>query len=229
MPASAAHGYGRRPATKAAIGQSRRAQALAESLGVPEVLSLRAQHRGVCHRQRPRAESWTPHRCARRCRSPSPKACRRRPAAPTRTCNSPSTAVQRRFDEAERYFAEGIAYCDEHEHRHLQATCLRGERAAALERDRAAGRSRRHSAWSCSPGAGVTSPVNRINPLHPASALSAPGARTTGCLGMARRGGGNRRGERRAAAPRSRTTGPRRSALAGGRASRSHTRSRAGR
>jgi DNA-binding CsgD family transcriptional regulator/tetratricopeptide (TPR) repeat protein len=40
---------------------------------------------------------------------------------------------QRRFAEAERYFTDGVAYCDEHEVG-SHAAFLRGERAAALER-----------------------------------------------------------------------------------------------
>ena len=40
---------------------------------------------------------------------------------------------QRRFAEAEQYFTEGVAYCDEHEVG-SHAAFLRGERAAALER-----------------------------------------------------------------------------------------------
>jgi len=42
-------------------------------------------------------------------------------------------ANQRRFAEAERYFTEGVAYCDEHD-LGVGAAFLRGERVAALER-----------------------------------------------------------------------------------------------
>ena len=42
-------------------------------------------------------------------------------------------ADHRRFAEAERYFTEGIAYCDEHDASSF-AVHLRGERTAALER-----------------------------------------------------------------------------------------------
>ena len=42
-------------------------------------------------------------------------------------------ACKREFAEAERYLAEGIAYCDEHDIT-TYATCLRGEQANMLER-----------------------------------------------------------------------------------------------
>ena len=40
---------------------------------------------------------------------------------------------QQRFAEADRYFVDGVAYCQEHEI-HTFATCLQGERAGTLER-----------------------------------------------------------------------------------------------
>ena len=42
-------------------------------------------------------------------------------------------ADQRRFAEAERYYSDGIAYCEEHDIG-TYATCLRGERASSLEK-----------------------------------------------------------------------------------------------
>ena len=88
---------------------------------------------------------------------------------------------QRRFDEAERCFAEGIAYCDEHDIGTYSA-CLRGERTSALEMT---GR------WEESASLGIelladggASPVNRINPLTSLGqgprAAGAPGC--WGCL-----------------------------------------------
>ena len=68
----------------------------------------------------------------------------------------------RRFAEAERYFVDGLAYCDEHDIATF-TTCLRGERTGHLEKigrwDEAVSLSEellRHAG---------ASPVNRINPL----------------------------------------------------------------
>jgi DNA-binding CsgD family transcriptional regulator/tetratricopeptide (TPR) repeat protein len=70
--------------------------------------------------------------------------------------------AQRRFDEAQRCFAEAIAYCDEHDIG-TYSTCLRGEWAGALEKK---------GQWQESASISVelltsthASPVNRINPL----------------------------------------------------------------
>jgi DNA-binding CsgD family transcriptional regulator len=88
---------------------------------------------------------------------------------------------QRRFDEAERCFAEGVAYCDEHDIG-AYSFCLRGERTGALEK---LGRWEESAALSeellTQSGA---SPVNRINPLTSLGKLrarqGAPGC--WGCL-----------------------------------------------
>ncbi len=69
---------------------------------------------------------------------------------------------ERRFAEAERYFVDGVAYCDDHDIGTF-ATCLRGERTAALEKI---------GQWDEAAALGVEvldrireSPINRINPL----------------------------------------------------------------
>jgi hypothetical protein len=71
-------------------------------------------------------------------------------------------AAQWRLDEAERCFVEGIAYCDDHDIG-TYGTCLRGERTGVLEKQ-----GRWHESASLSvevlTGRGA-SPVNRINPL----------------------------------------------------------------
>jgi DNA-binding CsgD family transcriptional regulator/tetratricopeptide (TPR) repeat protein len=71
--------------------------------------------------------------------------------------------MQRRFAEAERYFTEGVAYCDEREVR-SHAAFLRGERVAALARtgrwDEAVTLSTELLA-SADP-----SPLYRLHPLH---------------------------------------------------------------
>jgi DNA-binding CsgD family transcriptional regulator/tetratricopeptide (TPR) repeat protein len=68
---------------------------------------------------------------------------------------------QRRFAEAERYFVDGIAYCNEHDITTF-ATCLRGERVTSLER---------MALWDESVALGIellgmagASPINRIAP-----------------------------------------------------------------
>ena len=165
-----------------------------------------------------------PASCAGRWRSRSATACRPRRAGPTRIC-MPFYCGQRRFDEAERCFAEGIAYCDEHDIG-TYSTCLRGERTGALEKT---GRWEESASLSVELLAdGGASPVNQINPLTSLGRIRARRA-APGCLGMPRRGGGSRGRERRAAVARARAPGPRRGVLAGGRASLSRTRSRAGR
>jgi DNA-binding CsgD family transcriptional regulator len=72
-------------------------------------------------------------------------------------------AGQRRFAEAERYFIDGVAYCDEHEVGSF-AAFLRGERAAALDR---AGRWDEAVALSTEllASAGL-SPLYQLHPLH---------------------------------------------------------------
>jgi len=69
---------------------------------------------------------------------------------------------QRRFADAERYFVDGVAYCDEHDISTF-ASCLRGERASAMEEAGRWGESVSLSAELLKDGG--ASPVNRINPL----------------------------------------------------------------
>ena len=83
-----------------------------------------------------------------------------------------------RFAEAEPYFADGVAYCDEHDIGTF-GICLRGEHTATLEMlgrwDEAAALSRDLLTRS------EASPVNRINPLTSLGTILArrgePGAR----------------------------------------------------
>jgi DNA-binding CsgD family transcriptional regulator/tetratricopeptide (TPR) repeat protein len=72
-------------------------------------------------------------------------------------------ADQRRFAEAERYFTDGVAYCDEHD-LDTYAAFLRGERAVALERT---GRWDEAAALSTELLASVVlSSLYRVHPLH---------------------------------------------------------------
>jgi DNA-binding CsgD family transcriptional regulator len=71
-------------------------------------------------------------------------------------------SAQRRFTEGERYFVDGVAFCDEHDITTF-ATCLRGERTSSLEKT---GR------WDDSVAMSIellnnagASPINRVCPL----------------------------------------------------------------
>jgi len=80
----------------------------------------------------------------------------------------------RRFAEAERYAAEGIAYCDEHDLT-AWATCLWGERAGALERTGRWARSLELSRWLLETAG--PSPANRLCGLRRIAGIQ---ARTSG-------------------------------------------------
>jgi DNA-binding CsgD family transcriptional regulator len=70
---------------------------------------------------------------------------------------------QRQFAEAERYFTDGVAYCDEHDIT-TYARCLRSDRITALERT---GRWADAEALSLELLSRRTpSPLNRLNPLR---------------------------------------------------------------
>jgi tetratricopeptide (TPR) repeat protein len=130
----------------AAIELSRRAQALAESFGLPEVLSD-ALNTEACATANKGGE-WTTllERALDIAVSGSWQ-----PQAGRAYANMHALyAAQRRLDEAERCFAEGVAYCDEHDIG-TYGTCMRGERTGVLEK-RAGGTSRRRWARSCSRG-----------------------------------------------------------------------------
>src|ERR1700722_10666315 len=141
-----------------AIAKSRRARALAESLGVPEVLSY-ALNTEACALA-DQGGDWT--RPMRRALQVAMTEGLQTQAGRAYANMYAAYCRQRRFGEAERYFAEGIAYCDEHDIGTFSA-CLRGERASALEKT---------GHWEESASLslelltrGGASPVNRINPL----------------------------------------------------------------
>jgi DNA-binding CsgD family transcriptional regulator len=161
----------------AAIGLSRRAQELAGPLNVPEALSYALNTEGCAAAAQ--GGNWaTPmHRALEIAVSGGLQAEAGRAYGNLHGiyCH------QRRFDEAERCFAEGVAYCDEHDIG-AYSFCLRGERTGALEK---LGRWEESAALSeellTQSGA---SPVNRINPLTSLGKLrarqGAPGC--WGCL-----------------------------------------------
>ncbi len=93
--------------------------------------------------------------------SPCRRGCRSRPAGPSRI-SVRTYGDHRQFAEAERYFAEGVAYCDEHDIT-TYARCLRSDRITALERT---GRWAEAEALSMELlSRRNPSPLNRLNPL----------------------------------------------------------------
>jgi DNA-binding CsgD family transcriptional regulator len=106
-----------------------RAQKIAGPLGALDVLSDALNVEAVCAAIR--GEDWTPlmHRALEIALSAG-----LHEQAGRAYANFHSTYVcERRFAEAERYFADGIAYCDEHDLASY-GTCLRNEQADVLER-----------------------------------------------------------------------------------------------
>jgi DNA-binding CsgD family transcriptional regulator/tetratricopeptide (TPR) repeat protein len=146
------HGQG-----DAAIELSQRAQAAAESLSVPELLSYSLDTEACALADQGR--DWTP---AMR-RALEIAISERLQAQAGRSYANMHTMYcgQRRFDEAERCFAEAIGYCDEHDIG-TYSSCLRGDRTGALEQTGRWDESASLSAELLERG---TSPVNRINPL----------------------------------------------------------------
>ena len=85
-------------------------------------------------------------------------------------------SIERRFAEAERYFTDGIAYCDEHD-LGSHAVFLRGQRQLPWSRP-GAGMRRWRSVPNCWPAADVS--VYRLGPLQALGVIRArrgePGA-----------------------------------------------------
>jgi len=142
----------------AAIELSRRAQALAVSLGLPEVLSD-TLNTEACATAR-KGGDWT---ALMKEALEIAVAGRMQAQAGRAYANMHAMySIQRRFGEAERCFAEAIAYCDEHDIG-TYGTCLRGERTGLLEKT---GRWEESASLSAELLAHAgASPVNRINPL----------------------------------------------------------------
>jgi DNA-binding CsgD family transcriptional regulator len=131
-----AHAYSRLASTRmcfsehpAAIELAVRAQAIAEPLGALDVLSDALNTQG-CSVARTGGE-WTGY--LRRALDVALAAGLEDEAGRAFANLYCLYADHRRFAEAERYFTDGIAYCEEHE-LGSHAAFLRGERAAALER-----------------------------------------------------------------------------------------------
>ena len=161
-----------------------RAQAIAEPLGALDVLSdaLNTQGCSVAHT----GGDWTSY--LRRALDVALSAGLDEQAARAFKNLHGRYVDQRRFAEAEPYFTDGVAYCDEHD-LGSGAAFLQGERVAALERT---GRWDEAVVLSTAT-AGQRRPVS-ARPAPPApGARHYPGqARRAGCLGVSRRGGSSR-------------------------------------
>jgi tetratricopeptide (TPR) repeat protein len=114
---------------QAAIDLAVRAQAIAEPLGALDALSDALNTRGCSVAET--GGEWTGY--LRHALEVALSAGLDEQAARAYANLCGTYGDQRRFAEAERYFAEGITYCDEHEVAYKGAF-LRGERAVALER-----------------------------------------------------------------------------------------------
>jgi DNA-binding CsgD family transcriptional regulator/tetratricopeptide (TPR) repeat protein len=144
---------------QAAIDLAVRAQTLAEPLGALDALSDALNTQG-CSVARTGGE-WTGY--LRRALDVALSAGLDNEAGRAFSNLYSSFADQRRFAEAERYFTDGVAYCDEHDV-DSHAAFLRGERTAALERT---GRWDEAVALSTELLASADlSPLYRIGPLH---------------------------------------------------------------
>jgi DNA-binding CsgD family transcriptional regulator/tetratricopeptide (TPR) repeat protein len=112
-----------------AIGLARQARAIAESLGVSEVLSDALNTEGCALAGNGRDGTGRLREALQIAIS-----CGLQEQAGRAFVNLDSIyCQQRRFAEAERSFAAGIAYCEDHDLATF-ATCLRGGRAIAMER-----------------------------------------------------------------------------------------------
>jgi DNA-binding CsgD family transcriptional regulator/tetratricopeptide (TPR) repeat protein len=143
----------------AAIGLSRRAQVLAESLHVPEALSeaLNTEGCAVAHQG---GEDWAAP--MRRALEVAIAEGLQMQAGRAYSNLASIYSGLMRFDEAERAFVAGIAYCDEHDIG-VYGICLRGGRTVALEE---LGRWKESASLSEELlTRGEASPVNRIYPL----------------------------------------------------------------
>ncbi len=142
----------------AAIEHAQRAQRIAEPLGASEVMSdaLDTEACSLAAMDR----EWTPR--LRRALEIAVSAGHDEQAGRAFSNLFSVLCAEQRFAEAERYFVDGVAYCDEHDITTF-ATCLRGERVSSLEKT---GR------WDDAVALSIelldraaASPVNRLCPL----------------------------------------------------------------
>src|SRR3984957_2125952 len=142
----------------AAIGLAARAEDIAESLGDAEVLSGALNTEGCARASL--GQEWTSQ--LERALDIAVSARLPEQAGRAFTNISSTYGDRRQFAEAERYFAVGVAYCDEHDIT-TYARCLRSDRITALERT---GRWAEAEALSMELLSRRTpSPLNQLNPL----------------------------------------------------------------
>jgi len=143
---------------QAAIDLAVRAQAIAEPLGALDVLSHALNTQG-CSVKRMGGE-WTSY--LHRALDIALSAGLDDQAGQAFNNLHGSYVDQRRFAEAERYFTEGVAYCDDHDIASY-AAFLRGEQAAALEQT---GRWDEAAALSNALLASADAPIYRLHALE---------------------------------------------------------------
>ncbi|MGI8450255.1 MAG: AAA family ATPase [Streptosporangiaceae bacterium] len=143
----------------AAIGLAARAEDIAGSLGDAEVLSGALNTEGCARASL--GQEWTSQLERALDIALSARLPEQAGRAFTNICST--YGDQRQFAEAERYFADGVAYCDDHDITSY-ARCLRSDRIVALERT---GR------WADSVALSLQllsrrnpSPLNRLGPLN---------------------------------------------------------------
>ena len=141
----------------AAIDLAHRAQALAETLGVAEVVSDALATEGVAEGNV--GGDWAGP--LRRALGIAIDGGFDAPAGRAYTILYIQYNWERRFAEAEPYFVDGLAFCEERDLATF-ATCLWGERTSALEK---MGRWDESSATCLELLGLVASPINRITPL----------------------------------------------------------------
>ncbi len=143
----------------AAIGLAARAEDIAGSLGDAEVLSGALNTEGCARASL--GQEWASQLRRALDIAVSARLPEQAGRAFTNICSI--YGDHRQFAEAERYFAQGVAYCDEHDIT-TYARCLRSDRITALERT---GR------WADAEALSLEllsrrnpSPLNRLNPLN---------------------------------------------------------------
>jgi DNA-binding CsgD family transcriptional regulator len=142
-----------------AIGLAARAEDIAETLGDAEVLSGALNTEGCARASL--GQEWTSQLERALDIAMSARLPEQAGRAFTNICSM--YADHRQFAEAERYFAQGVAYCDEHDIT-TYARCLRSDRITALERT---------GLWAEAGALSLEllsrrnpSPLNRLNPLR---------------------------------------------------------------
>jgi len=138
-----------------AIEYAQRAQEVARAVGATEVLSEALNTEGCCRSAL--GEPWTDRL------TEALRVAHGHPASAARAYTNLNGLLfdERRFAEAERYFLDGVRYCDDHDIP-TYASCLRGNQAMMLDRT---GRWHEAEALCVELLDQVVSPENRLFPL----------------------------------------------------------------